>query len=382
MPPEQNEEVIAPAVDEQISQVADQTGDTSAEVVIAPIVEGTPSVPSLAETLDAAIAEGSGPKRITPKADDVEGNESRPRNADGTFKTETAEEKTAREAAETPEAKAAREIEEAKAAKKEPDAVNDPIPDGLNKRTTERIKSLVDTVKAMQGLESQHNQLFEAIRGTGASPDEFHGMLKYMSACRSDDPVVLEQALTVLRSEQRAIMLKIGTPIPEVNLLKEEANADLVERIRQGTLDVQSAHELAVSREQKLRRSAASTAQSTAVTVAATAKAEGENGLKELQSLYPDLIKADTKAVFEAKHAILSKMLGPLFERLEPSAWKATYAEHYANMPAPQVAAPVVPVAQVERQMPLRPKSPAGGGSPGGAPKSALDAMSEALAGM
>lgn len=382
LPPTQTDETEIPAVDGQTDQAADLIGDTSVADATATPVGDTPSddgPKSLTEALEQGIEEASKPRKITPKSEETAESKdaARARNADGTFKEETAEEKAAREAAETPEAKAAREAEEAKLVKKEPDAINDPIPEGLNKRTTDRIKSLVETVKAQEHLVAQHDQLFGAVRDTGATPEEFTAMLGYMRSVHTQDPAELNRAYTMLQSEMRGLMVRMGKAIPEVNLLRDESNNDLVDEIRNGTLTAARAHEIAVSREVNNHKNTAATA----VTAEATARAENvrlsAEGKSQLDTLGNEL-QARDGAVYTQKYDVLVPILTPIFKTLHPSQWAATFRAAYDKV---KVSVPTLAPEAAPRNMPLRPKTPAGAGSSKTAPTSALDAINAALEG-
>lgn len=367
--------------------------DTSAEIAnAAPAVpeasEAVKAAPSLLDAISAGVDEGTKPRRVEAKADELAADDSRPRNADGTFKAETPEEKTAREKAdaeavarkaETPEQKTEREKKEAEAAAKKPDDVNDPIPDGTNPRTAERIKSLIGTVKELQEQGQAHQQMFDHVRSTGATPEEFSSMLGYMRGVRSNDPKVWEVAYGVLQSEMRALSIKMGKPIPEVNLLRDSANADLVTEIQEGKLTAQRAHEIALHREtvkvQGQHRQQQTTTQ--------TAEAEKQSGIDALNTLQGELEARDGSALANAKFDVLIDTLP--FDQIAPSKWKSVFQAAYDKLKMAPKAAAVTPVATVEpvKTMPQRPKTPSGTG--GGArpePKTALDAISQALDGV
>ncbi|MDE2098503.1 MAG: hypothetical protein KGL39_14715 [Patescibacteria group bacterium] len=346
--------------------------------------------PTALDALNEGIEEGQTPRRITPKSEETDEEKAaagRPRNPDGTFKSETEEERAAREEAErlakeTPEEKAAREKKEAEDAKKA-DPINDPIPENLNKRTAERIKSLVETVRAQNALAEQHTQLMSAITSTGATPDEFAAMVNYMRAVHSDDPRVLEQAYTMLQGELRGLSIKIGKPLDEVNLLADPTNADLVQDVQGGVLTVQRAQEIALFRAQKATQTARTTQQTEATRTAQENEAARVNAVRELDALDADLRQRDGDAVFQAKYDLLVPPLKRLFARLDPKEWKGVFLEHYENTALPPaLLAPPAPETTQERQRPLRPTTPAGGGAPREAPKSALDALSQALEGL
>lgn len=403
----ENEESGQTAGDETIvdSTTDTQVADTSAEDAAAAAAAST-GPKSLLEAVSAGVDSAQKPARIVPKADEIAAGDTRPRNADGTFKTETAEEKATREemeeaarlaaetpeqkaarlAAETPEQKAAREAKEAAAAKKA-DPINDPIPEGLNKRTSERMKSLIDTVKAQQALVAQHDELFGAIQSTGASPDEFAAMVNYMKGVRGNDPKILEQAYQMLQGELRGLAVRMGKPLYEVNLLRDATNQDLVAEVTAGKLTNARAHEIALQRETAKRNATIATRERQVATTQQQDETAAATGRADLNALTAELRAKDGDAVYDAKHPILAASLKKLLTRIDPKEWRNVARDMYNDMPTPDLrpSGAVVPThaaAIVPKQQPLRTKTPAGAGSTAVAPKSALDAISQALDGM
>gem|GEM_PF-4413000 len=374
---ETTEDVVAPAVDDQIVETtAPETAvDTSSGETAGASTAGEESAKSLLDVLSESIDEASKTRKtIQPKAEELAQDDSRPRNADGTFKTETPEEKAAREALEneTPEAKAAREVKEAEAAKKPADHVNDPIPENTNKRTQERIKSLIETVKAQEALVAQHGELFAAIQGTGASPDEFATMVNYMKGVRSNDPKSMEWAYSVLQSELRGLAVKMGKPLYEVNLLRDKENADLVAEIGEGKITSNHAHEIALMREaQKTQHQRAQR------TTAATSEADAEKAANTAADKFDaDMRKRDGDAVFQAKFDILIPALKNTLARLPPADRLSVFKDAYDNL---KIATPAPAPIAAPKPVPMRPKAPAGGATVSTVPKSAIEAMNAAL---
>lgn len=361
-------------VDDQVAIDAAAAADVAAAAAA--------TEPSALDVISAAIDDAAKPRAIVPKQDELDQEDTRPRNADGTFKAETAEEIATREAAdaaaialknETPEAKATREAAEAAAGKKEPDAVNDPIPEGLNKRTADRMKALIGTVKQQEAIVESHTQLFDIVRDAG-SPQEFSAMIGYMKSSKSNDPKVLETAYSMLQSELKGLAIRMGKPLYEVNLLRDPANKDLVDKIAAGTLDNGSAHELALVREANKQRQG-KTSEEAATTAEEKIEATARNDMDVLEKA---LLKRDGVAVYKAKRDILESTLQVTMESVSPAKWTAIFTKAYDGLKvaAPAAAAVVPPV---EKQQPLRTKQPAGASGAATAPKSALEAMNAAL---
>ena len=372
MADEKNDDLI---VDDEVVTETPETPETPETSVQEGAIEA-PKTPL--DAISEAIDTANKPRRITSKAEELSQGDTRPRNADGTFKTETAEEKTVRELAEkiakeTPEEKTAREAEEANA--RVVDHVNDPIPKETNARTAERMKYLIDTVKSQTILGEQHEALFGKIRDTGASPDEFAQMVNYLGAVHSTDPKRLEAAYQMLQSELVGIAVKLGKPLFEVNLLRDPANKDLVDEIQGGTLTSNRAHEIALQRETNKRNIAANKTVNDTRATAETAAAASKAGTDTMNALGAELLAKDGAEIYNAKYDVLIPMLKPLFARLDPREWKGVFLDHYNNLTVQPKVAPVIK----EKQQPLRTKQPAGSGGTAQAPKSALDAINAAL---
>ena len=321
-----------------------------------------------AETPEAKAEREKADAEAVAKEDVAAAEKGQVRGADGKFRAMTPEEKAAKDA----------EAEAAKAATKA-DHINDPIPKDINARTAERMTALVNDVKALQAVQKDHNDLMGYINGTGASPQEFSQALNYMRAIRSNDPKMLEAAYAQLQSELLGLSERMGKPIPEVNLLRDPKNSDLVKEIQDGKLSVQRAHELALWRSRQARET------TTRTTTDQTQAQERERaqvlevGKNDLNTLEDTLIARDGEALYRSKTEIVYAALEPVFASIDPRHWKATFQAAYDKLKIQAPAA--VPAAPAIRPQPLRPKAPAAGGAQG-APKTALEAMSAALEGM
>lgn len=346
------------------------------------------------DVIGEAIEEVGKPRSIVPKQEEQDQTDTRPRDAAGKFITESAEDKKTREdaeeaarlaaetpeakaarlAAETPEQKTAREAKEAAAAKK-PDAVNDPIPEGLNKRTAARMTELIETVKQQAAIVESHTMLFDTVREAG-SPEEFAAMINYMKSVRSNDPKVLGQAYSMLQGELRGLAVRMGKPLYEVNLLRDPANQDLVDEIRDGKITNNRAHELALARETQKRATGVKQQE----TVTQTAEQDRQTGIGDLNALETQLIARDGEPAYRAKRAILESSLKATMKAVNPTKWKEIFNDAYEGLVVAPKPAPVPAVIPVKVQ-PQRPKQPAGAGGATTAPKSALEAMNIALGG-
>ena len=373
------------------AQTAEEHAAAERDAAAAAAKEAATKAPTIKDALDEAIA-SAGPKRITPKTEETpEAKEQaakeaaakedadaaakgQVRGADGKFRAMTDEEKAAKEAA------------------AKPDAVDAPIPEEVKGRTRERMQELIGVVKEQRVLAEQHNALFGAIEGTGATPDEFATMIAYMRAAHSNDATALRSAYTVLQTELRHLAIRLNTPLPEVNLLMDKDNADLVKELQEGKITAQRAHEVALGRARATFESQRSTQVKTLEQSVAADKQAVAAGRATLNTLEGELIATDGKEIYDRKSAIVVKQLDDLFTRLDPKEWSRVFKATYAALPdpgAPKVVPKVVPAGGAApgtpggpvRKQPLRTHQPAGAGGAQTGPKSALEAINQALEG-
>ena len=271
-----------------------------------------------------------------------------------------------------------------KSAAKKTDPVNDPIPDEVKGRTRERMQSLITAVKEKdQMIETQH-QLFDSIKSTGASPEEFGAMLGYMRWVHSDKPEDLKQAKELLLSELRGISLKLGEAAPGVNFLAE--HPDLQEQVNNGQILQSAAEEIAIHRTRTKNETERRTADQEREAATQAANTERTNAIAELDGLGKTLNETDPD--FAVKHAILKPVLASLGQ-LPPKQWKAAFTQAYKAIDAEEIAAykarraapaagAAKPGQKVVQGQPLRAnKVPTGGQNR--QPTSLLDAVSAGI---
>jgi hypothetical protein len=351
--------------DEQVTDPKAGDEKKSLSDLVSEAIDSADNRKKPAETPEQIAEREKAAKETAAKEEADAAEKGQVRGADGKFRAMTPEEKAAKEAA---------------VAAAKPDHINDPIPKDINARTAERMTALVNDVKALQAVQKDHNDLMGYINGTGASPQEFSQALNYMRAIRSNDPKMLEAAYAQLQSELLGLSERMGKPIPEVNLLRDPKNADLVKEIQDGKLSVQRAHELALWRSRQARET---TTRTTTETTQAQERERAqvlEVGKNDLNTLEDALIAKDGEALYRAKTEIVYAALEPVFASIDPRNWKATFQAAYDKLKMQAPAMPGSPAPAI-RPTPLRPKAPAAGGATG-APKSALEAVSAALEGM
>lgn len=262
---------------------------------------------------------------------------------------------------------------EAKPAAKQPDPVNDPIPDDVKGKTRERMETLIKTAKEVttraEKAETDRAELLGYVAETRATPEQFTQALGYLKAVNSGDPAQIRTAIKTVQAELNALSRMIGEPIPGVDLLAE--HQDLKEALEAGDLSQQHAQEIAAARAMRATQNQASQHQTEQQRV----QQEVASGKAALNQLEAQLTATDPQ--YAAKRAIIVPMLQPVLSQLHPSKWAAAFKEAYAKLPATAIAPAPAPANVQQRttqqQQPLRAKQTAG--QTARAPGSLLDAI-------
>lgn len=346
------------------------------------------NTPSLLDSINEALAptlpkvedtpvEGDDDETTDESEDGKDAEGDAERNADGTFKTKQKSEAPAGdgkvgEPKLGPDGKPLPVAEDGKAKKADP--VNDPIPEDVKGRTRERMTSLIAAVKEKDEMIGVQNRLFDSIKSTGATPEEFGAMLGYMRWIHSDKPEDLKQARTLLLSELEGLSLKLGEAAPGVDFLSKFP--DLQEKVNNGQITIDDAQEIALHRQRTKVATDRTTAQQTQEQTAQQATQERNDAIKELNELGATLAGSDPD--YAQKH----KMLKPVIDVLgamPPKQWKAAFQNAYKALKLPAAgAAPVVPKGGTPPNQPLRGNKVPSGDSKR-APTSMLDAVSAAV---
>ena len=293
------------------------------------------------------------------------------RNPDGTFKS--------------------KEQLDAEKKGKQPDHINDPIPENLKKETQDRMRALVSTAKTVtaerDNAVQQFNTIVQGIQATNTTPEQYQELLSFMSLFNSRDPNQQEQALGVARDFVERLSLMLGKELTFTDPL--EQHADLKAAVAQGQITKQWATELARQRMSQGFRTQIQQTQNQQVSQQEQAQQEDRQARMTLTSYETQLRQQDP--LYEMKKEYLLPILKPLFAGMPPREWPQRFAAAYQNIPANVVAqlqqqARAAKASGNGRQqgktMPLR----AGKGNPGGGGKmksksgSPLDALNEGLA--
>lgn len=264
---------------------------------------------------------------------------------------------------------------------KEPDPLNDPLPNALKKETKERIHTLVDRVKTAETKLTETTRdldnMLGAVVNTGATPQQYQQSLAYLQLVNSPSRADKEKALEIMQGEIKALATMLGKPVPGVNFL--EGHDDLIQAVGRGQITQQHAMELAAARaaqghvrqvEQRV------TTQQTEQDQHAQAVQSGRQALVTLEAQ----LRRDPQ--FEAKKAQLVPILRPTFQKLHPSQWAGAFKQAYDAFVLPAAPRPALPTAATPGaspagaagNTPLRAAN-AGGAQTVSAPKNAFEAV-------
>lgn len=245
------------------------------------------------------------------------------------------------------------------------------------------IKREYEAVKEkLPELEQRANQWGEMhgyLTQNRITPERFKQGMTMTAALSSDDPAILAKARDGLQWELRELNKRLGIAGDGYDPLTETTNADLAEAVRNEEMTPERAQ--AIARERK--EAAHYRTQHQQTQQQSQAAAERQNAVQaaaqELDAVQAEYEKLDPR--FAEKADILVHTLKPVFAKIPPSDWAATFKAAYANLnlPAAPAAAPAVPARPAPlRNQPLRASAmpPGGAAAPASTPD---DIMRKAL---
>lgn len=272
-------------------------------------------------------------------------------------------------------------------APKQPDDLNDPLPNALKKDTKERIHRLVDRVKSAEERGQQSEQrlstIVQRIQDTGATPEQYGQTLQYLTLVNSGDRNLILKALEFVKGEVVALSRMAGVPAPGVSFLEE--HEDLMAEVHAGKLTRERAEEIAASRsgQQYAQNMQAHRARQQND---ATAYQQEVRSAQDALNAREAELKAADPAYMQKRQVILSIVL-PLIRSgaIAPKNWVAEFDRIYKTLPAAvRTAAPpgtppagvpagAAAAARAPGNQPLRAAQPAGSARP--VPKTLADAI-------
>lgn len=230
----------------------------------------------------------------------------------------------------------------------------------------------------LEAVTRDRDDLLTAITDTRATPAQYGQALDYLRMVNSPDRADREQALDFMVREVAALARMLGKPIPGVNML--EGHDDLINEVSTGRLSPDRAQEIAAARnaqQYQLREGQAIRQHNEQHQQREQARAAGVKALNELGVQ----LRSANPAAYAAKSKVLIESLRPVFAKIHPSEWAATFKRAYDALPAP-AAPPVTPPPAIPNRgapaggggnTPLRAGNPAGAAAP--APKSLAEAI-------
>ena len=250
------------------------------------------------------------------------------------------------------------------------------------KRMRAEIRELAPLREKLPELEARANQWGEMhgyLTQNKITPERFKQGMTMTAALSSDDPAILAKAREGLQWELRELNKRLGIAGDGYDPLTETTNADLAEAVRNEEMTPERAQAIARERveaahyrtqhQQSQQQSQAAAERQNAVQAAA----------QELDAVQAEYEKLDPR--FAEKADILVHTLKPVFAKIPPSDWAATFKAAYANLnlPSAPAAAPAAPARPAPlRNQPLRASAmpPGGAASPATSPD---DIMRKAL---
>lgn len=255
------------------------------------------------------------------------------------------------------------------------DPITAPIPNALKRETKERIRTLVDRTKtaetSLTTATNERDELIKAITDTGASPEQYAGVLDYLELVNSGDRTKLIAAANFMIRELSSLSRIGGFRIPGITTYS--GHKDLEEAVAAGKLAPELAEEIAATRAASVHQGKVGAAQQQASEAQrryAEADTKARSDMNALEITYR---KADP--LYKEKQPMIVGMLNEMIRGdrkegippLHPSKWAAAYKKIYETLPktlgglrpTPKPGA-TQPGGKVPQNQPLRGQQPAG----------------------
>ena len=256
------------------------------------------------------------------------------------------------------------------------DHLNDPIPEGTNKRTAQRIQSLISDVKELSTAREERDAIMEAIERTQATPDQYAGALTVLKLYNSESPEDKRQALEIVRGMERDLALELGEGQNHVKLTDYP---DLTNEVEAGTLSEERALEIAAIRERDKHISTKRQQREEQTKGQQQTQRLVDEGKAALNQLGQELT-ADP--AYRALYPQFTALLQTTLRHVHPSEWGEVARDTFNQLKAAQPAANGSEPKPKPKQQPLRPKSGSSSSNKKSEASSALDALDGALSSM
>lgn len=226
------------------------------------------------------------------------------------------------------------------------------------------LRPLKEKLPELEAHAGRWGEVYGFLRQNEITPERFKQGMTMTAALSSKDPKVLAQAREGLEWELRQLNEKLGIAGNGYDPLAEPTNADLAEAVRNEEMTAERAQQVARERKEAAhyRQSFQQTQEQTQTATARQAAVQA--AAAELDAVQAEYQKLDPR--WEEKANILVHTLKPVFAKIDPREWAATFKEAYRDLVLP--AAPTPTPAGVRppplRNQPLRASAlPPGGAS-------------------
>ena len=251
-----------------------------------------------------------------------------------------------------PEAEQAEEAQEAEPEQKAAEAQEDELamPEGLNKRSQERFRKLIDNNSELKtqlkSAQDDIHQFQNLVRETQTSPEEFGQLLNYARMVKNGD---FDGALRLLDDQRKMLALQMGRPLPGADPLQDFP--DLRQRVEAYQMDEQAALEIARSRKMEFDTRQAQERQFAQRQSMEQQTHARQSAIQQIDQLGANWAKSDPD--YAAKEEVILKQLPVIAQNYPPHMWAGQITMLYktlSSMPAPQRqvnASPLRPTGQV-----------------------------------
>lgn len=259
------------------------------------------------------------------------------------------------------------------------------VPEGLSERGRERFQTLVENHKEisaqLEASEKARNEFVDLIRSTGAESEEFASALEFLRLTNSSNPADLKTALEMVESQRERLATALGSPLPGIDPLNDFP--DLQEAVDTGEITQHYAEQLAMNRKRQAQQEAMSQQQQQRRVQHETMQAhereymEMANGIAAtLNQLEAEWVKNDLH--FDKKKPLLVRRVENIVKTTPPDQWLDSIKGAYEEITEAMKLTMQTDGGNRRRPRPL--SSGPSGGSGGGTPNSAREAIDQALA--
>lgn len=266
---------------------------------------------------------------------------------------------------------------EGKPGDKKLDHFNDPIPNALKPATKERIRFLATEATTQKQradtATGERDELIKAVTDTGASPEQYAGVLDYLELVNSNDRNKQIAAANFMIRELAALSRVGGFRIPGITNLS--GYPDLEKAVAEGKLTQELAEEVAAGRSATAHQGKVGAAQAQASRARQAYQQADEAARTEMNTMEAGFAKNDP--LYTQKKPLIVEMLNEMIRGdkragippLHPSKWPSAYKKIYETLPKTlggmkPVARPGAgagqPNGKIPANQPLRAQQPAG----------------------